>query len=280
MQLLRAKSARQLRYFLYLMYPDDDEDALYEADDVTLSEQDGIRYLHFGTPWIQGAMRLSKPHDLVLTYTQQMMSWLLFHEAHESDHIAFLGLGSASLLRFCMRNTPSQLTSVEINSQVIAMCRAFFRLPENERSCVEQADAQEWVQNPQNYDQFQIMMIDLYDARAQGPVCSSLEFYQGCYRTLGDHGIASINLFGSHPSFERNLTNIREIFKGQVLVLPEIEEGNTVVLAFKGRGLETTTQQLLDRADSVQRDFKLPARRWVKTLLSTRSGPTAITIAR
>ncbi len=28
---------------------------------VTLSEQEGVRYLHFGTEWIQGAMRLRWP---------------------------------------------------------------------------------------------------------------------------------------------------------------------------------------------------------------------------
>src|SRR5690606_8381689 len=28
---------------------------------VTLSEQFGVRYLHFGTEWVQGAMRVSKP---------------------------------------------------------------------------------------------------------------------------------------------------------------------------------------------------------------------------
>ena len=29
---------------------------------VTLSEQDGVRYLHFGTEWVQGAMRIRKPN--------------------------------------------------------------------------------------------------------------------------------------------------------------------------------------------------------------------------
>jgi len=33
---------------------------------VTLSELDGVRYLHFGTEWVQGAMRLRKPDWLEL----------------------------------------------------------------------------------------------------------------------------------------------------------------------------------------------------------------------
>ena len=45
---------------------------------VTLSEADGVRYLHFGTEWVQGAMRLRKPDALELEYAQQMMAWMLF----------------------------------------------------------------------------------------------------------------------------------------------------------------------------------------------------------
>ena len=33
---------------------------------VTLSEMDGVRFLHFGTEWVQGAMRLRKPDWLEL----------------------------------------------------------------------------------------------------------------------------------------------------------------------------------------------------------------------
>lgn len=45
---------------------------------VTFSEMDGVRYLHFGTEWVQGAMRLRKPESIELEYAQQMMAWLLF----------------------------------------------------------------------------------------------------------------------------------------------------------------------------------------------------------
>ena len=62
---------------------------------VTLSEQDGVRYLHFGTEWVQGAMRIRKPDWPELEYAQQMMAWMLFIEAPRT--IAQLGLGEARL---------------------------------------------------------------------------------------------------------------------------------------------------------------------------------------
>ena len=41
---------------------------------VTLSEQEGVRYLHFGTEWIQGSMLVDAPTVLVHEYIQRMIS--------------------------------------------------------------------------------------------------------------------------------------------------------------------------------------------------------------
>ncbi|NCW85299.1 MAG: spermidine synthase, partial [Oxalobacteraceae bacterium] len=65
---------------------------------VTVSEQEGVRYLHFGTEWVQGAMRVRRPYWIELEYTQQMMAWMLFME--QPQHIAQLGLGTAALTKF------------------------------------------------------------------------------------------------------------------------------------------------------------------------------------
>ena len=43
----------------------------------TISEAAGVRYLHFGTEWVQGAMWVEQPAELVLEYTAQLMAWLL-----------------------------------------------------------------------------------------------------------------------------------------------------------------------------------------------------------
>ena len=56
---------------------------------VTLSEQDGVRYLHFGTEWVQGAMRIRKPDWPELEYAQQMMAWMLWLD--QPRQIAQLG---------------------------------------------------------------------------------------------------------------------------------------------------------------------------------------------
>ena len=243
-------------------------DEHWSDEEPTMSEEKGIRYLHFGTEWIQGAMRLRRPAELVLAYTQQLMAWLLFIEPRKTDSVGILGLGAGSLLRFTLKHTPVNVETAEWNPAVTAMCHAFFRLPRNDRSYIDHVDAAVWVDKPHNIGRYAALMVDLYDAAAQGPVRESLEFYQGCHRALSpDGGVMTVNLFGNHASFPRNMENIRAAFGGPVLELPEIDAGNRVVLAFRGPVLEATTGQLLDRAAQLEKDCGLPAVRWARYLL-------------
>ena len=237
-------------------------------DEPTMSELDGIRYLHLGTEWVQGAMRLRKPSELVLNYTQQMMAWLLFITPKKAHSIGILGLGAGSLLRYTLGHTPSRVETVEWNPAVTAMCQAYFRLPGNPRSTIRHMDAALWLKEADTIGRYAALMVDLYDAEAQGPVRDSVEFYRDCYLALADEGVMTVNLFGEHDSFPRNLENIAKAFDGRMLELPEIDAGNRVILAFKGPTLEISTAQLLQRAEQIENRHALPAMRWARFLLS------------
>lgn len=237
-------------------------------DAPVMSEQQGIRYLHFGSEWVQGAMRVRRPDELVLVYTQQMMAWLLFLEPTQSDELAMLGLGAGSLLRFTHRYTTSQLHVVEWNPQVTAICRAYFRLPESSRMHIWHDDAAKWVERSDVTSRYRVLMIDLYDAQAQGPVRDTQAFYDACFRSLDDVGMLVVNLFGRHSSFDRNHERLQKAFNGRLVMLPEIDEGNRVVLAFKGPLLDISVAQFLSRASDVRQKYALPAEQWARSLLA------------
>lgn len=238
-----------------------------DADQPTLSESDGVRYLHFGTEWIQGAMHIKKPAELVLEYTAQMMAWLLFLAPPKEDGaIGLLGLGAGSLARFCLKHTRSPVEVVEWNPQVTAVCQMFFRLPSSSRLRVNHDDAARWVADPRHVGRCPVLLVDLYDASAQGPVRDSVQFYRDCRRVLGEVGVLSVNLFGQHESFDRNIENLRKAFDDRLVLLPEIDAGNQIVLAFSGPPLAITPAQLLERAEVVESQYGLPARRWARAL--------------
>ena len=229
---------------------------------VTLSEQDGVRYLHFGTEWVQGAMRIRKPDWPELEYAQQMMAWMLFNEAPRN--IAQLGLGSATLTKFCYRQFPdARVTAVELNPSVIAICNTMFKLPpQDERLSVLEMDALDFVHDPANHGAFDVLQCDLYDATARGPVLDTPEFYSACNDCLTDNGIMTVNLFGDHPSYNKNIKAMRFAF-AQVICLPEVHDGNVVALCFKTRpALDVTA--LAARAAQIVATTRLPAKSWVK----------------
>ncbi|KAF1029095.1 MAG: Polyamine aminopropyltransferase [Burkholderia plantarii] len=233
---------------------------------VTFSEERGVRYLHFGTEWVQGAMRLSKPLAIELEYAQQMMAWLLFLETPE--RIVQLGLGTAALTKFAHAYLPrASVEAVELNPAVIVAAHSMFALPpDDDRLSVHETDAWDFVNDPANRGMTGALQIDLYDATARVPVLDSVAFYRAARACLADAGIATINLFGDHPSFERNMKHLKSAFEQRVIALPEVHDGNRVVLAFSGPALSITYDALDARARVIEAELKLPARKWVKAL--------------
>ena len=233
---------------------------------VTLSEQDGVRYLHFGTEWIQGAMRMRKPDWIELEYAQQMMAWMLFID--QPSRIVQLGLGAAALTKFCRRWYPkSPLTVVELNPSVIDICHSMFKLPlDDDRLEIIEGDAGDFVEDRANHGTIDAMQIDLYDATARGPVLDTPEFYRASARCLTREGVATINLFGDHPSYQRNLRAICSAFDA-VISLPEVHQGNVVVIAFR-QAPSLDFADLYARAAVIRDITKLPAKSWVDGMKS------------
>lgn len=236
-------------------------------EEPTISESGGIRYLHFGTEWVQGAMWVSKPDHLVLEYTAQMMAWLLFLAPPAVQPIAQLGLGAGSLVRYCLARLRNPLEVVEWNPLVTAACRFYFKLPGPARLKIVHDDAGRWVADPSNAERFAALMVDLYDGQARGPVRDSESFYANCRRCLAAPGVLTVNLFGAHESFAKNIRNLSRAFDGRILTLPQIDMGNQIVLAFNGPPLEVPLERLLSRAGQVEAEFGLPARRWARSLV-------------
>jgi spermidine synthase len=231
---------------------------------VTLSEQDGVRYLHFGTEWVQGAMRIRKPDWPELEYAQQMMSWMLWLEQPRA--IAQLGLGTGALTKYCYKQFPeAQVTAIELNPSVIAICASMFKLPPNDaRLAVLEMDALDFVHDAQRHDTLDVLQVDLYDATAKGPVLDTAEFYQACCACLNEQGIMTVNLFGDHPSYARNVKAMKFAFE-QVVCLPQVHDGNVVAIAFK-RKRRIDLAALAERAAAIVAATKLPAKSWVKGL--------------
>lgn len=248
----------------------------------TLSEFDGVRYLHLGdTPWVQGAMRIRKPQTLELDYVQRMMAWLLLKPpaTWAQGHAVQLGLGAAALTRFSHNVLRWRSTAVELNPQVVAACRQWFHLPPNdERLNVVAADARAWVEDTLNWDSADVLQVDLYDHEAAGPVLDDEAFYRACHAVLTEGGVMAVNLFGRSAKFMKSARRIEAVFGvGQVWKISPTAEGNAIVLA--GKGVDWPERdELLRRAEAVRERFQLPAPPWVR-LMRVLPAPRSVVVA-
>ncbi len=230
----------------------------------TLTEFEGVRSLHLGTSWVQGAMRISRPDAIELEYVQMMMMWMLFVE--RPRRIVQLGLGSAALTKFSYQRFPeARVSAAELNPNVIAICHACFGLPPNDaRLDVREMDALDFVMDPANHGTVDVLQVDLYDEQARGPVLDTPEFYQACADCLGPDGVMTANVFGDFMNYDKNLEAMETAFDA-VVWLPEVHDANIVVLAFK-QAPALDFSVLYERAGEIKRRYNLPAKNWVNGL--------------
>jgi spermidine synthase len=236
---------------------------------VNMSEHGKVRYLHLGTEWVQGSMDIGKPNGIELEYVQRMQAWLLFvpSQAVSDLHAMQLGLGAAALTKNCHKVLGMRTTAIELNPQVVAACRTWFKLGnDDERLSVVLGDAAEVAAHPHWRGQVDALHVDLYDHEAAAPVLDDADFYANCRQLLTPNGCMLVNLFGRASSYERSLGHISQAFGADaVWAFKPTKEGNTVVLA--QRNPSRPERDLLQaRAEQIETQWGLPALLWLKVL--------------
>ena len=216
---------------------------------IDISEESGVRYLHFGSDWVQGAMRIARPWSLELAYTREMMAGLLLRDPAAWPRRALLvGLGAGSLAKFIYRSLPScRITAVEINPQVEFIARQYFKLPDDRRRLeVVIADGAEFMLA--GGDTFDYILVDGFDPDARAGSLDTLPFYQACRARLSDHSLFCVNLLGRNKGFAGSVERIQAAFDGRTAVFPSCDSGNTIAFATAGDPVEITLEAMRENA--------------------------------
>jgi spermidine synthase len=202
---------------------------------ITISEEKGVRFLHLGTPWVQGAMRIARPWALELEYTCDLMLPLLLRQPPWPASVLQVGLGAASVTKFLYRHRPdARITVVEILPEVVTAARQYFGLPEDrDRIRIAISDARDYVAGVR--ERFDLVQVDGFDANGNPGKLDTASFYRDCYKALARDGIMAVNLLTRRRGVEASVERIRQAFGERVSVVDPSEAGNTVVLAIRGQ---------------------------------------------
>lgn len=236
--------------------------------DLLISEHLGYRTLHFGSEWVQGRMRISRPAELTLGYAQDMCAALLFVPPPKTVYVAGLGVGS--LPRWALAHwadTIKRLDIVELRDDVIALTHSAFPLPvDDPRVRISQGDAARVIA-ARGAATFDWIWVDCYDGRGRVGALESAEFYAEAHRTLKKHGVFVANMWSSVPRYRGGLRRLREVFGADnIALLPAVETENVTVIASKSALPALDSRTLQARARALRAAYKLPFERWLAAL--------------
>jgi len=216
---------------------------------IEISEEAGVRSLHFGSHWIQGAMRMRSPYALELAYTREMMAGLLLRdEADWPERALLIGLGAGSLAKFLHRHLPqTTLTLVEIDPRIPAIARRHFHLPEDPRRLkIVIADGADYVSARRR--KFDLVLIDGFGANARPGRLDTVEFYADCAGLLKPSGLLVCNLLGHSRGFAASVARIAKAFAGRSMVFPSCDSGNAIAIGVSGEPVDLTLAEMKGRA--------------------------------
>ena len=220
---------------------------------IQISEERGVRYLHFGSRWVQGAMRMSRPDHLELEYTREMMLPLLLRDEPAWPRRALLiGLGAASMVKFLYRHRPhTVITVVELRQDVVDVAGQFFKLPDDPaRLSVALADGVAYVAS--SGPRFDLVLVDGYDARGRVGALDTTAFYRHCRARMRGDALLATNLLTRHRGVDASLARLRDAFDDRAIALPPCSSGNIVLLAARGSAVDMTAAALEERARTLR----------------------------
>jgi spermidine synthase len=223
-----------------------------------------LRYLHFDLDNVQSVMRHDDPDSLCLAYTRKMMLFLLFNS--EPRRLLLLGLGGGSLAKYCYRQLPAtRITVLEIDPHVLAL-RGEFRVPrDDERFKVMQGDGVGYI--ARRVPRADVILVDACDRNGLSPTLAAPDLYGNLRRRLTPDGMLVMNMCGDSNEVESHIGRIRGVFGEQIVTVPAREDGNLIVLAFRGKPRTWDGAQLDVRARRLEQRFGLAFPRFVRTMV-------------
>ncbi len=222
------------------------------SNSIDISEQAGVRYLHFSAEWIQGAMRIQRPNALELAYTREMMAGLLLRDSPWPRDVLLVGLGAGSLAKFIYHKLPeTRITVVEIDPQVEIVARLHFKLPDDPlRLRVIIGDGARYMLNDDQA--FDYILVDGFDKDGRAGVLDTEPFYQACRARLTARGLLSVNLLGRSRGFVASKDRIAAAFDDRALVFPSCDSGNAIAFARGDEPIDVTLDELMSRSEIIR----------------------------
>lgn len=230
-------------------------------------ESKKFKALYFDSESTQSLMDMQAPIRLVVSYTETMMGFLLFHATPKS--IAMIGLGGGSLAKYCHHHLPNaSILVLENNPKVIAL-KDKFHVPENsEHFRVLEADGAAYLRNTE--EKFDVLLVDGYTRLGQAAQLCSEDFYASCQECLNPDGVLVINFSGAAGLNQVYQERIDRVFDHPSVLVVEDDRMNQILFVSKDSSLNTPSEDLMRRSSALTKFHDIHLARTTQNFLSQR----------
>ncbi|MGQ9779703.1 MAG: spermidine synthase [Bacillota bacterium] len=179
---------------------------LYERDTLyhhlVVDQLGEERHLHFDRSW-QSAMDLREPLRMVFAYTSALHLGIV--ACPQPRRALFIGLGAGSAPRRFLHDYPSleKVDVVEIDPEVVAVARRYFRLPSDPRLAIFVEDGRLFVARKAEEIRagraapYDLAVLDAFFSDAIPYHLTTREFLLSLHAVLAEDGVAVANLIGA-----------------------------------------------------------------------------------
>lgn len=230
-------------------------------------ESNKFKALYFDSESTQSLMDMQAPMRLVVSYTETMMGFLLFHDAPKN--IAMIGLGGGSLAKYCHHHLQdASILVLENNPKVIAL-KDKFHVPTNgARFQVLEADGAAYLRSTE--DKFDVLLVDGYTKQGQAAQLCSDDFYASCLACLNPGGLLVINFSGAAGLNQVYQERIDRIFEHPSVLVVEDDRMNQILFVSNGSSLNLPAEELMRRSTALSKNHEIHLSRTTQNFLAQR----------
>lgn len=223
------------------------------------------RMLSFDRKVEQGCMKLNEINGLAHSYTQAMMSGLLF--IPEVRTASIMGLGAGSMAKNLLHSfSELEVHAIEYRTEVVNVAVKYFYLPDDERLTIHSDDAVAYMKC--NRIKSDIIFSDLFNMDGMEPKQVHSSYLRDCKKALNDHGVLVLNIWQEAAKLpEVLIEKVSAEFNNRLLRF-DVETGNIIILAFKNDFPVMKRKEFLARAKFLQDKMNIPLVRHAKLLWS------------
>jgi spermidine synthase len=179
-------------------------------------DDDTSRYLRFDSSF-QSGMYLDDPYRTRFLYSDYLHLGLAYNPS--ATKILVIGLGGGSTQKRLWRDfRDAEITTVELDPEVVETAHTWFELPRDRRLPIEVDDGRRFLQRTD--ERFDVIMVDAFYADGVPFHLTTLEFMQLVRDRLEPGGVVATNVIGAITGSSSQIT--RALWKTYAAVFPTV----------------------------------------------------------